>query len=72
MGPLNIFTRVWLKQFFVLLGDAQSHTGPSAAAPLAAPVGVPPGLEYLTQVGMLFLIIILLSFHGFYLITKHG
>lgn len=43
----------------VLLGDAPSPSGPATATPLSVPVGVPPGLEYLTQVILLsFLLII--------------
>lgn len=42
-----------LNDVFVHLGDAPPPSAPSVAAPLSVPVGVPPGLEYLTQVILL-------------------
>lgn len=55
---VNIFLATQYADF-VLLGDALSPSAPSTAAPLSVAVGVPPGLEYLTQVVLLLFIIIL-------------
>lgn len=69
MSVVNIVSNSIIYLYF--LGDAP-YSSPSAQTP-SVPVGVPPGLEYLTQVVLLSLLFS--RFHenaSMHLITKHG
>lgn len=69
MSVVNVVSNSIIYLYF--LGDAP-YSSPSAQTP-SVPVGVPPGLEYLTQVVLLSLLFS--RFHenaSMHLITKHG